>query len=261
MKVDQLMTKGVLTCSPNDTLDRAAKIMWEHDCGVVPVVDDTGRTIGMLTDRDISMCAYTQGRRLAEIPVSLAMSNALFPVHTGDTLEAAEDMMKRGQVRRVPVLDGGGRPLGILSLGDIARHLAAHDGVSPRSVAETLAAVSAPHDPAIAGPVYRVRSIGAGGWEVFDRSGRAVSERMETQSDAVVHAKELARRDGSAQLIVHAKDGTIASEFFYQREERPALAGDDMTRSMAASRPARAHNNKAARPAKAASHAKSAHRH
>jgi hypothetical protein len=84
------------------------------------------------------------------------------------------------------------------------------------------------------GPVYSVRSIGAG-WEVFDREDRSVSERMRSQSDAVGHAKELARRDGSAQLVVYDVHGKIASEFFYQREERPSLAYDDSTPMTAAS--------------------------
>lgn len=83
-------------------------------------------------------------------------------------------------------------------------------------------------------PVYRVRSSD-GGWEVVDRSDRRVSDRMSGQADAVVHAKELARRDGSAQIVVYGQDGHIASEFFYQREERPSLAYDDSTPSAAAS--------------------------
>jgi hypothetical protein len=84
------------------------------------------------------------------------------------------------------------------------------------------------------GPVYSVRSVD-GGWEVFDRDGRRVSERMRVQTDAVAHAKELARRDGSAQIIVHDDHGKVMSEFIYQREERPALAYDDSTPMTAAS--------------------------
>jgi hypothetical protein len=84
------------------------------------------------------------------------------------------------------------------------------------------------------GPVYSIRSID-GGWEVFDREERCLSERMRNQSDAVAHAKELARRDGSAQIIVYDAHGKIASEFIYQREERPALAYDDSTPMTAAS--------------------------
>ena len=86
--------------------------------------------------------------------------------------------------------------------------------------------------------VYHVRWMGTG-WEVQDRSGKSVSEPRMAQADAVVHAKELARRDGSAQIIVHDQTGTVVSEFFYQRAERGALAYDDASPSLAASRPAR----------------------
>ena len=89
------------------------------------------------------------------------------------------------------------------------------------------------------GHVYRIRSAD-GGWEVFDRDERRASERMRTQADAVAHAKELARRDGSAQIIVYDARGDVASEFFYQREERPALAYDDSARTTAASHAATA---------------------
>jgi hypothetical protein len=84
------------------------------------------------------------------------------------------------------------------------------------------------------GPVYRVRSVD-GGWEVFDREDRRVSERMSVQADAVAHAKELARHDGAAQVIVHDAHGKVMSEFVYQREERPSLACDDSTPMTAAS--------------------------
>jgi hypothetical protein len=84
------------------------------------------------------------------------------------------------------------------------------------------------------GPVYHVHSID-GGWGVFDRRNRSVSEIMRTQADAVVHAKELARRDGSAQIVVHDAHGKVASEFFYQREERASLAYDDSAPTAAAS--------------------------
>jgi hypothetical protein len=86
------------------------------------------------------------------------------------------------------------------------------------------------------GPVYSVRSVD-GGWEVFDREEQLRSDRMRNLSDAVAHAKELARRDGSAQIIVYDPHGKVASEFFYQREERHSLAYDDSTPTTAASRP------------------------
>ncbi len=84
------------------------------------------------------------------------------------------------------------------------------------------------------GPVYRVRKVDLG-WEVFNRQERSVSKPMRSKSDAVAHAKELARHEGSGQVIVYDANGHIASEFFYQREERPSLAYDDSTPTVAAS--------------------------
>ena len=60
MNVEQLMTTDLRTCSPEDTLDCAARIMWEKDCGVVPIVDGADRVVGMITDRDICIASYTQ---------------------------------------------------------------------------------------------------------------------------------------------------------------------------------------------------------
>ena len=72
MKVAELMTRSVLAAHPQDSLARAAQMMWDHDCGALPVIDDSGRVLGMITDRDVCMAAYTQGRPLAEIPVEIA---------------------------------------------------------------------------------------------------------------------------------------------------------------------------------------------
>lgn len=149
MNVSDLMTKDVRTCSANDNLQRAAQIMWESDCGVVPVVDSENRVIGIVTDRDIAMGAYTQGQTLWQIPVSKVMAKQVHPVHDGDRIDVAEDLMRRVRVRRVPVLDGEGRLKGILSLNDLARH--AHgsigrkaDGLNGDSIAKTLAAICEP---------------------------------------------------------------------------------------------------------------------
>src|SRR5690606_28351921 len=67
MQVRELMTRDVQVCGPRDDLNRAAQIMWDHDCGVVPVVDSERRPIGMVTDRDVCMAAYTQGKPLSAI--------------------------------------------------------------------------------------------------------------------------------------------------------------------------------------------------
>jgi hypothetical protein len=85
---------------------------------------------------------------------------------------------------------------------------------------------------------YRIRAW-AGGWGVFVDGGNEAVEPFRTQGDAVAHAKELARHhEGGAQILVYAESGKLVSDFFYQREERDALRGDDAVPSVAAFRPA-----------------------
>jgi CBS domain-containing protein len=121
MRVGELMTIDVKACGPGDSLNRAAQIMWENDCGCVPVADGAGKVVGMLTDRDICMAAYTQGRLLAEISVSSAMSKTIVSCRADDAVAAAERLMREERVRRLAVVEADGRLAGILSLSDIAR--------------------------------------------------------------------------------------------------------------------------------------------
>ncbi len=154
MKVKELMVREVRSVAADDSLAAAARIMWEHDCGCVPVVDQELHVVGMLTDRDICMAAYTQGVSLHQGRVSSAMSRRLFWCEPDDELAAAEKIMREVQVRRLPVIDREGHLVGILSLNDIARRAARErGGRAPREVRESevgalLAAVSAPHRPA-----------------------------------------------------------------------------------------------------------------
>jgi CBS domain-containing protein len=151
MKIEDLMSTSLVTCHPRDNLSRAAQMMWEHDCGAVPVVDDQARVVGMLTDRDICMAAYTQGLPLAQIRVSSVCSRIVQACDVNDTIEGAENLMRRAQIRRLPIVDRNGRLLGVLSLGDLAQHVHTNgresDGLSCESVARTLAAVSRPRSP------------------------------------------------------------------------------------------------------------------
>lgn len=152
MKVHQLMTRTVETCRSDEHLDRAAGAMWNHDCGVLPVLaagDGTERVVGMLTDRDICMAAYTQGRALHEIPVATAMSQSLCSCRSTDAVEVALRIMETNQIRRLPVLDGDDRLIGLLSLADIGReaareHVETRPEVTEAALAQTLEAIAAP---------------------------------------------------------------------------------------------------------------------
>ncbi|HZO82191.1 MAG TPA: CBS domain-containing protein [Candidatus Binataceae bacterium] len=137
MQVERIMIRDVKTCSANDTLNRAAQLMWENDCGCIPVIaaDGDGRVIGIVTDRDICMAAYTQGRPLFEIPVASAMARKVIACSPTDDLKRAETLMHDNQIRRLPVLDERGRLLGIISINDIARE-AARERASRRGAVE-----------------------------------------------------------------------------------------------------------------------------
>jgi CBS domain-containing protein len=122
LKVADLMTRDVHTCTINDSLNGAARIMWDHDCGCAPVVDTHGKLVGIVTDRDISMAAYTQGTPLDAIPVERVMSARVISCGRGDDLETAHQLMRTHEIHRLPVVDTRGRPIGILSLSDVINH-------------------------------------------------------------------------------------------------------------------------------------------
>jgi CBS domain-containing protein len=146
MKVQDFMTHGVQTIRPADSLQSAAQAMWEHDCGTLPVIDEKGRVVAMLTDRDVCMAGFTQGRLLSDIPVATAMSRSLITCRPTDTVAVAEAAMRQHQIRRLPVVSDEGHLVGILSLNDIAIEAAeerAHKrrDVTPEEVGATLAAI------------------------------------------------------------------------------------------------------------------------
>jgi CBS domain-containing protein len=150
MKIEQLMTRSVCTCEPEDSLFEAAQIMWDRDCGCVPVVrsEDGGRrVVGMVTDRDVCMAAYTQGRSLDSMPVSRAMAAHVISCRSDDSTDVALAMLRAHQLHRLPVLDEQDHLVGIVSLADLAREARHGHGRWAKSVTDAqigaaLAAVS-----------------------------------------------------------------------------------------------------------------------
>jgi CBS domain-containing protein len=122
MLVAELMTRNTFSVRAGQTLADAAQLMWDCDCGALPVVEDNGnRVVGMLTDRDICMATWSRGAPPGNISVSEVMSQNLVYCSGSDSIGRAEQIMQSSQVRRLPVLDGDQRLIGILSLADIAR--------------------------------------------------------------------------------------------------------------------------------------------
>lgn len=115
------MTIDVGYCGLEDDLSKAAAIMWEHDCGIVPIVDDEYRVVGVVTDRDIAIAAASRNRRPSEIQVREMLFN---PIETCSMEDSVADVLKRMgelKIRRLPVAGGRGELLGIISVADVLK--------------------------------------------------------------------------------------------------------------------------------------------
>ena len=122
LKVREIMTGDVSFCRQTTSLAEAAITMWQRDCGVVPVVDDEKKVVGMITDRDICMALATKNRAAAQITVGEVTSGQIVACEPGDDAETALKTMRKQQLRRLPVIDGDGVLQGILSISDCLRH-------------------------------------------------------------------------------------------------------------------------------------------
>lgn len=122
MKAKQLMTTDPACCTPESTVGEAARLMREHDCGCIPVVEgDSRRLVGVLTDRDITCRCVAEGGN-ADTRVREIMSTNPQSCHPGDDVAAVEQIMMQARVRRVPVIDAQGNCVGMIAQADIALH-------------------------------------------------------------------------------------------------------------------------------------------
>jgi signal-transduction protein with cAMP-binding, CBS, and nucleotidyltransferase domain len=116
--------------------------MRDNDCGVVPIVDDSRRVIGIVTDRDLAMRIIAVGKGV-DTRLSEVMTPNVHCCTADDDLRDVERKMAELQVRRICICDAGGRCMGIISQADIAR--AAHDNaVSEQEVALVVEQISEP---------------------------------------------------------------------------------------------------------------------
>jgi CBS domain-containing protein len=157
MAIADLMSRNVATCKADDRLDAAAKLMWDLDIGCVLVVEDQQHVIGIITDRDICMAAFTQGKAPQHVFVREAMAREVYSCLPDDNLAEAEEIMRKRRVRRLPVVDLDGRLIGLISLNDLARESARQQtrvqkDLTPLDVSATLAAICQPRHPAVLPP-------------------------------------------------------------------------------------------------------------
>jgi CBS domain-containing protein len=116
----QVMTENPACCTPDTPLDVVAKLMREHDCGEIPVIDPAEQPIGVVTDRDIVCRVVAEGKNPMAYPAGICMSQPVATVSTDTPLGDVVAMMEQHQVRRVPVVDDRGRCVGMISQADVA---------------------------------------------------------------------------------------------------------------------------------------------
>lgn len=120
MYVNQIMTTDVKTCVLSSSLEDAARIMWDNDCGAVPVINAQGKPIGIVTDRDVAMAAVLNHKPLWEIRVdTVTQGQRLCTCRQGDPVESCLQKMEQNGIRRLPVVNEDGHLAGIVSMGDV----------------------------------------------------------------------------------------------------------------------------------------------
>ena len=145
VRVHELMTRRVTSVHPATSVERAARLMEECDCGALPVIGDNGVLVGMITDRDIALRIVARGRDARNAIVADCMTERVFACYANESVTECMRQMAQHQVRRMPIVDDRGRLVGILAQGDLARHAGHHPLPEERhALTEVVSAVSQP---------------------------------------------------------------------------------------------------------------------
>lgn len=144
MKVQKIMTREPASCERETEVPKIARTMAEKDCGVVPVLDDGGRPVGVVTDRDITLRSVAREQDPRTQHATDVMTDELVTVRPDHSVEDVRDLMRDTKVRRLLVTDEDGRLVGIISQADLARH------ASPEETGEVVREISEPSEVASA---------------------------------------------------------------------------------------------------------------
>jgi len=155
-KVSDVMTRGVRSLAPKDTLQFAAQAMEELAVGSLPICDGQ-RVVGMITDRDITVRGTAHGLPAQTTSLDQVMSGEVQWCYEDQTVEEAARLMSDAQVRRLPILDREERLVGMLALGDVATKS------DPENASQALRGISIPSEPDRTGLSAASGSAGAGG--------------------------------------------------------------------------------------------------
>jgi len=140
MDVSRFMSSPPATCRGTTQLGQAAKMMADHNCGCLPVVDDGGHLIGLVTDRDISLTVADRHRNPWQIAVREAMTTRVVSCAVDDPIDTVLATFTELGVRRLPVVDQAVRVKGVLSIDDVVLH-SGRAGLSDQAVLRTLRSV------------------------------------------------------------------------------------------------------------------------
>jgi CBS domain-containing protein len=131
MKVKDVMTPDARAIWITESLADAARQMWENDCGILPIIKDGRKVIGMITDRDICMAAAMTDRNPSRISVEEVMAGTVYAAEAEEDVEHALQTMREHKIRRLPVLNSEGELEGILSMNDIVLKAKNRNGKKP----------------------------------------------------------------------------------------------------------------------------------
>lgn len=130
MRVQEIMTPDAKAIWITESLADAAKEMWEHDYGILPIIKDQ-KVVGMITDRDICMATAMKDRSPSHISVEEVMSQTVYSAKPEEEVEHALGTMREHKIRRLPVLNKAGELEGIISMNDIVLHAKMRNGKKP----------------------------------------------------------------------------------------------------------------------------------
>jgi CBS domain-containing protein len=137
MKVKEVMMMTPYACHPETNLGAATELMWKGNCGFLPVLESSGRIKGVITDRDICVALGTRNTPAGSVTVGDVMHGKLFTCMPEDDVHVGLQVMREGHVRRLPVINAGGKLVGVLSLHDIVlKAQPTHAGQEPELSAD-----------------------------------------------------------------------------------------------------------------------------
>jgi CBS domain-containing protein len=146
MKVRELMSTPPQTCRADANLGAIARVMWNHDCGFMPLVDGSGKVVGVITDRDICIATATRHRLPDSISAAETTTGQVYACMPDERVIDALATMKEFKVRRLPVVDATGQLQGVISINDIVLASEQNRKPTPAELVSAIAAICA-HRP------------------------------------------------------------------------------------------------------------------